>query len=163
MSKCSGVAPGGKDALVCLQRNVSTLSLGCKNVVSATMAMPLPAATATAAAPASPDPAAAAPNITPEQLSAVKFTCRADFGRYCKGVAAGGPEALGCLQANTARLTPNCKTSIAAIADEIPAATTAAAAAPAPAPAAAAAKPRLPGITPAGRIIKRVMERNQQQ
>jgi hypothetical protein len=158
ISKCTGVTPGGKDALACLQKNAGTLSPGCKTVVSATIAG-APAGTPAATAPAA---AAVAPSVTPEQMSAVRFTCRADFGRYCKGVAAGGPEALGCLQTNAARLAPNCKTSIAAIADEIPAATTTAAA---PAAAAPAAAPQLkpPGITPAGRILRRVIERNEQK
>jgi hypothetical protein len=158
VSKCTGVTPGGKDALACLQKNVGTLSPGCKTVVSATIAgapAVIPAATAPAAA-------AAAPSITPEQMSAVKFTCRADFGRYCKGVAPGGAEALGCLQNNAARLMPDCKTSIAAIADEIPAATTTAAA-PAAAATAAAPQRKPPGITPAGRILRRVMERAEQK
>jgi hypothetical protein len=94
-------------------------------------------------------------------MSAVKFTCRSDFGRYCKGVAPGGPEALGCLQNNAARLTSNCKTSIAAIADEIPAATTTAAASAAAPAAESQLKP--PGITPVGRILRRVIERAEQK
>ncbi|MSO67628.1 MAG: hypothetical protein EXR03_07960 [Pseudolabrys sp.] len=30
MSKCSGVTPGGKDALNCLQKNVASLAPACK-------------------------------------------------------------------------------------------------------------------------------------
>ena len=37
MAKCSGVTPGGKDALVCLQKNVAGLSPACKTAVSATI------------------------------------------------------------------------------------------------------------------------------
>jgi hypothetical protein len=117
MSRCSGVAPGGKEALGCLQKNVAVLSPGCKSVVSSTMTAP-----ATAAAPppaAAPAEAGAGP--TPEQMNALKFTCRHDFGRVCKGVAAGGSEALNCLQQNAARLSPNCRTSLADIADSLPA------------------------------------------
>lgn len=111
MSHCRGVSPGGKDALACLQHNAAKLSAGCRKVVSATMAAPAPA-TAIAAAPA------AAPTPTPEQMNALKFTCRADFNRRCKGVPPG-PEAFTCLQANEARLSPNCRTSVAAIAEEM--------------------------------------------
>src|ERR1041385_6582945 len=50
MAKCSGVTPGSKDALTCLQKNVATLSPACKTAVSATMAAP--AATAPKPAPA---------------------------------------------------------------------------------------------------------------
>ena len=55
MSKCSGVTPGGKEALQCLQKNVAALSAGCKTAVSATLPEPAPAA----AASAPPKPAAA--------------------------------------------------------------------------------------------------------
>lgn len=55
MSKCSGVSPGGKDALACLQKNVEALAPGCKTAVSATL--PKPAAAAPVAA--APPPAAA--------------------------------------------------------------------------------------------------------
>ena len=223
MSKCRGVSPGGKEALTCLQKNVETLSSGCKSVVSSTLPKPAPVATAPAApaaartppaAPASaakveppaapaptaqatapspppvvpppavaaqpaakpptpPKPAAAvkppapkvakpappkpalpasqpasapaAPDVaggpTPEQMSALKFTCGRDFGRVCKGVPAGGSDALACLQRNAARLSPNCKTSLADVAESLPAggmpATPAAAAPAAPPPASA--------------------------
>lgn len=60
-SKCSGVTPGGRDALTCLQKNVASLAPACKTAVSATIpaaappqAAPAPAAPATAAAWARP-------------------------------------------------------------------------------------------------------------
>jgi outer membrane biosynthesis protein TonB len=162
MSKCSRVTPGGKDALVCLQKNVASLSAACKTAVSATIpaetkpAQAAPAAAAAAApatAPAAETPAApvqrettaappppvakaetkpspatkpqqaakpaatakpaaagpppapaqeAAAEPTPQQLSAIKFTCRRDFTVYCKGVPAGGAEAVACLQRSAA-------------------------------------------------------------
>lgn len=178
MSKCSGVRPGGADALQCLQKNVASLSPACQSAVSATLPKPAPAAAAAppppvpppaAAAPAAPPPpAAAAPTIqtakppaatmpaskpaapvkpaaapppqqaavpppaapaadmppppTAAQMNAIKNTCRGDFNRNCKGVPLGGPEAIACLQRNAARLSPNCKTSLADIADSAPAA-----------------------------------------
>lgn len=75
-------------------------------------------------APPPPPPAAAAPPPaeapTAKQLSAIRFTCRRDFKRHCRGVAPGGPEAIACLQRNAATLTPDCKTSLADIGDEVP-------------------------------------------
>jgi hypothetical protein len=59
MSKCSGVTPGGKDALMCLQKNVASLSPGCKTVVSATIPAPAPAQAKPAQAAPAPAPAAA--------------------------------------------------------------------------------------------------------
>jgi hypothetical protein len=66
MSKCSGVTPGGKDALACLQKNVASLSPGCKTAVSATIPAPAPVQAAPAqAAPAQAAPVQAAPAPAP--------------------------------------------------------------------------------------------------
>jgi hypothetical protein len=169
MANCSGVQPGGKEALVCLQTKASKLSPACRQAVSAIGGAPKPAATAAAVAATPTAPAAAAVEVapampTPEQQAAIKNTCRADFMRNCRGVQPGGPEALMCLQTNSARLSPNCKTSVAAIADSIPSASAAAATAAAAAtttPAAAPAKRKYltPGIHPAVRIGRRIRER----
>ena len=78
MSKCSGVTPGGKEALECLQKNVGGLSAACKTAVSATLPKP---ATASAPAgspwpapaasePSSPWPAATAQSAAPATASA---------------------------------------------------------------------------------------------
>lgn len=179
MSKCSGVRPGGAEALQCLQKNVASLSPSCQSAVSATLPKPAPAAAAAPPPPPPPaaaaaPPAAAAPTIqtakppaatmpaikpaaampaaraatppapakpalapqqaamppapaadappppTAAQMNAIKNTCRGDFSRNCKGVPPGGPEAIACLQANAAKLSPNCKTSLADIADTAP-------------------------------------------
>jgi hypothetical protein len=152
MSRCSGVTPGGKDALVCLQTNVATLSPGCRSAIRATMPAAAPAAAAAKTPTVVAAPAAAGP--TPQQLSAVKHTCSRDFKRHCRGVTPGGQEALVCLQRNAARLTPDCKISLADIAQSTTIADV-------PAPAAAPARHLPPGITPAGRILRRVMERSQ--
>ena len=186
-AKCSSVTPGGPEALACLQKNVAGLSPACKTAVSAT----LPAATAPAAAkppaakpvtakpaaanPAAPATAAAkpaaakpvpavaaapAPGPSEQQMSAVKFTCRSDFSHHCGGVPPGGPEALTCLQSNEATLSQDCKTSLADIADFVPApAASAPVAATTAAPA--ARKPMPPGITPAGRVVRRVIKREE--
>ena len=192
MSKCSGITPGGKEALQCLQTNVASLSPACKTAVNATIPPPAapprplqtqtpppsttaapvaaPAAPAPVAAPvappatapaqsaappaavrqvppkpaqiakppvaakqvAAPPPAAAAPAApvatpvaapapTTEQMNAIKFTCRREFANNCRGVAAGGSEAIDCLQRNPGKLTPECKTSLAALGDASPA------------------------------------------
>ena len=44
-AKCSGVTPGGKDALACLQKNVAGLSAACKTAVNATMPATRPGST----------------------------------------------------------------------------------------------------------------------
>ena len=169
MSNCSGVQPGGAQALQCLQKNAARLSPGCHAAVGATMpkqaaVAPAAAVAVPAAADAPPMPTAMQPPMpTAMQMSAVKNTCRADFRRNCKGVQPGGPEALACLQRNAAKLSPNCKTSLADIADSIPAEGAVVPAAAATTTTTTTEHRRLPpGITPAGRILRRVMERNQQ-
>ena len=130
MARCRGVQPGGAAALQCLQRHGAQLSPACKNAVAALGGGARPATPAAAAVQAAP---AAMP--TPEQMNAIKFNCRRDFMVNCRGVPQGGPEALACLERNSARLSPNCRTSIAAITEGEPAPAAAAAAAPAPASA----------------------------
>lgn len=66
MSKCSGVTPGGREALECLKKNLDTLSPGCKTAVNAIAppppaAAPAPPPAATAPPPPPPPAAAAAP------------------------------------------------------------------------------------------------------
>jgi hypothetical protein len=122
MSHCSGVAPGGKDALVCLQKNVASLSPACQSAVRATLPPPAAAAkppTPTAAKPPTPmaakSPATTAAAPTAAQQSALKSSCRSDFMSHCSGVTPGGKEALACLQKNAAQLSPACQQAVAAI------------------------------------------------
>lgn len=122
MSNCSGVQPGGAQAMQCLQRNVSRLSPACQTAVAAITPQPAttsPPRQAAVPAPAASDADAPEPP-TAAQMNAIKNTCRGDFSRNCKGVPPGGPEAIACLQANAAKLSPNCKTSLADIADTAP-------------------------------------------
>ncbi len=146
MSKCSGVQPGGADALRCLQRNSAQLSPSCRSAVAAigggTAAAPAAAATAPSAMP------------TPEQQNAIKMTCRRDFMVNCRGVPQGGAEAFACLQRNASRLSPDCRTSLAAIAGGA----TAAATAPT-----AAAPPAAGPMRPVGPLRRAIRERMMKQ
>ena len=87
---------------------------------------------------------AATAQITADQQSAIRASCRSDFQSKCSGVTPGGTEALACLQKNVARLSPACKTAVSATLPEpvraAPAAGAAGAAPPAvkPKPARAA-------------------------
>ncbi len=142
LAHCASVAPGGTEAVVCLRQHAMELSVPCKQALSgivephrpsppkkAVSAPPPPAAAAPP--PAAPVPVAARP--TAQQLKAVRFTCRRDFRVHCRGVPAGGSEAFACLVRNTARLSPNCRTSVTAIEQSMPAAAALPAAMPAPA------------------------------
>src|SRR5262245_2408216 len=73
MANCSGVQPGGREALQCLQSNAAKLSPGCRGAIAAISpppaapapAAPVQAAPAPAAAPPPAAPAAAAPPPAP--------------------------------------------------------------------------------------------------
>ena len=72
---------------------------------------PVRAATAPAAAAAPP---AAVRQPTPQQQAAIRQSCQSDFMSRCSGVQPGGADALRCLQRNSAQLSPNCRTAVAA-------------------------------------------------
>ncbi|MBX9847585.1 MAG: cysteine rich repeat-containing protein, partial [Xanthobacteraceae bacterium] len=137
MSHCSGVTPGGAQALQCLQRNVAKLSPGCRGAVNALAPQPAPqqattapppapaAATAVApaqarpaaampaAAPATPAPAASSGAPTPEQQAALRQLCGADYMAKCSHVAPASHQALQCLQSHSAELSANCRGALA--------------------------------------------------
>ncbi|RUL97687.1 hypothetical protein [Rhizobium chutanense] len=123
IAKCSGVTPGGIEALTCLQQHSATLSAGCRNAVSAvnvkpksTSAEPTPAAPANTAT-ATPAPATGTPAHQPTQAqrNAVKSACQRDFMAQCSGVAPGGAAALSCLQQHNAALSAPCQQAVAAL------------------------------------------------
>jgi hypothetical protein len=79
MSHCSGVTPGGKEALQCLQKNVAQLSPGCQAAVRATLPPPAPSQAAAPTAPPAPaapsaPSAAAAPPPPPPATAATANT-----------------------------------------------------------------------------------------
>ncbi|WP_037079075.1 hypothetical protein [Rhizobium sp. CCGE 510] len=123
IAKCSGVTPGGIEALTCLQQHSATLSAGCQKAVSAvnvkpksTSAAPTPAAPANTAA-TTPAPATGTPAHQPTQAqrNAVKSACQRDFMAQCSGVSPGGAAALSCLQQHNAALSAPCQQAVAAL------------------------------------------------
>jgi hypothetical protein len=170
IAHCSGVQPGGREALQCLERNAARLSAECGSAVSAV----LPKAETSSETPAAetnpqtpppetPQPAAAAGEPSQQdQLAAVQEACTLkDFMSHCSWIAPGNPELLLCLRANAEGLSPACQnvvratpaaatpTAVAAppvTAPPMPAPPPAAVAAPRPAPAAprAATAPQRP-------------------
>ena len=157
MSNCSGVTPGGAEALQCLQRNVAKLSPGCQSAVNALAPRSAPPQAAAPAAPPAPAPApAAAPAAasvppppapatragapTPEQQAALRQLCGADYMAKCGHVPPASREALQCLQSKSAELSENCRGALALFSPgSAPQPAPARAATPTPAPAARAA------------------------
>ncbi|QWW67389.1 hypothetical protein [Rhizobium sp. WYJ-E13] len=120
IAQCSGVQPGGMEALNCLQQHDSTLSAACREAVSAITAKPKstsaePVQTAPVTTGATPPAPATGAQPTEAQRDAVKSACRSDFMAQCSGVAPGGAAALACLQQHSAGLSAPCQQAVAAI------------------------------------------------
>lgn len=166
IAHCSSIPPGGEASLQCLQKNMSSLSAGCKGAVQAVEAPAAPKAESAPAEPKTesvPSAAAAKPAAEPKaaasttakqpssaQISAIRSACRADYPKVCAGVPTGGAPALQCLEKNKSKLSAGCEKAVAAAtgggapaAGAAPAAATAA-----PAPAAAPAAPTVIVLRP---------------
>jgi hypothetical protein len=116
MSKCSGVTPGGKDALACLQSNVASLSPACKRVVSATMhgSAPAPAAAVAAAPATGPEPASAENGFVPGGMLISK-ACARTILMQCRGMALDMSRKVACLAAYAKSghfVGPRCETAL---------------------------------------------------
>lgn len=154
LSQCPGVTPNGVEALTCLQQHTATLSLGCKQAVSAiggaskaTGAAPAVSPLTGAAAGTAATAAPAAPTPTPAQRNAIKSACRSDFMAQCSGVTPGGRAALSCLQQHSATLSTQCRQAVGAIGG------TAVAPAPSPAPSTSPAAPSMAPATAAPKAM----------
>lgn len=119
MAHCSGVTPGGKEALACLQRNVSRLSPACGTVVRATLPKaPVNAALAPPPTNLAPPPAAAPPPRprTPVISTAVVGrACLRDIVLHCRRAGFGIARKIACLKAYAAdghRLAPLCEVAL---------------------------------------------------
>jgi hypothetical protein len=97
---------------------------------------------------------AAAQQPSPDQIAAIKSSCRSDFMSKCWGVPRGGTEAFQCLKKNLASLSATCQQAVnAAIASATPpsppsSTTGGTPAAPTSPPPAAAAKTAAPETAP---------------
>jgi hypothetical protein len=124
IAQCSGVTPGGMEALNCLQQHDASLSKACRDAISALGGTKKKSTDAAPAqTPAVQAATAAAPAVSPKQTAqpteaqrdAIKSACRSDFMAQCSGVTPGGTQALACLQQHNAALSPSCQAAIGAI------------------------------------------------
>jgi hypothetical protein len=122
IANCSGVTPGGREALECLMRNESSLSESCKTAVNAIAEKPAEPAAAPAE-PAAPAPARSesAPRQQPapgaasseEALKSVQNACTmSDMMAHCSFIQPNNPEIVLCLKANAADLSPSCQAAV---------------------------------------------------
>jgi hypothetical protein len=159
---CASVPTGGKPALMCLQKNMASLSASCQTAVSAigksSAAPPTskPKAAATPAAAAPKATTAAAPTQQPSQAQtdAIRQACRSDYEANCASIPPGGAAALSCLQTNSAKLSQPCQQAVSAVGGA-PAAAGSAASTASPAPTTVGAAPVVPmrAISPRREIM----------
>jgi hypothetical protein len=119
MSHCTGVTPGGAEALQCLQRNASELSAACRSAVAA-IGGGAPAAAGAAATTAAPavTPLTLPPFMLPRRRLLLLAICENDAKSICAGSQPGGGRVLDCLAANASSLSPNCYAALARAAHE---------------------------------------------
>jgi hypothetical protein len=117
---CAGVPTGGAPALQCLEKNKSRVSAACQKAVAAVNDNAAPPTAGGAAVPAteataSPGgaPAAAALVLRPmrprEELFVLRSACGLDLRALCGDVAPGGGRLMQCLAAQSASLSPDCR------------------------------------------------------
>ena len=119
MANCSGVQPGGAEALQCLNSNAAKLSSACRSAVAAiggAGAGSSPAASAPPAAGA-PVPAVAPlgpiPPMRPRDALAILAVCRAEQQSLCSGIPIGGGRILSCLADHAPQLSLECYQALA--------------------------------------------------
>jgi hypothetical protein len=121
MSHCSGVQPGGAEALQCLKRNEAQLSAACRTAVAAIgggapAAAPSGGAPAATAAPAVA-PIGPMPMLRPRDALAIVQICGVEVRSLCAGVPFGGGRVISCLAANASSLSPGCYSALSAAAN----------------------------------------------
>jgi hypothetical protein len=123
ISYCTGVRPGGRDALLCLERNKAGASQSCQSALAAIGGGPASpdATTPAAATPAATPPPAATDQILIRRLPlraeiAILRVCAADHRIFCDGIPPGGGRIIACLARNASRLGPECRAVLAAAA-----------------------------------------------
>jgi hypothetical protein len=119
MSHCSGVQPGGAEALQCLKRNEAQLSAACRSAVAAIgggapAAAPSGAPTTTAAPAVAP--IGPMPMLRPREALAIMQICGVEVRSLCAGVPFGGGRVISCLAANASSLSPSCYGALSAAA-----------------------------------------------
>jgi hypothetical protein len=112
---CAGVPTGGAPALQCLEQNKSRVSQACRKAVAAVNGNAAPPTTGAAEATASPAdaPPAAVLVLRPmrprEELFVLRSACGIDVRALCGDVAPGGGRLMQCLAAQSASLSPDCR------------------------------------------------------
>ena len=136
---CSGVQPGGSEALQCLQQNAAKVSPGCQQALAAVGGGGAPAAAAPMQQQQGMQPKMQQQGMQPQmqqqqgmqpqmqqgggmggmsmrdELRLTREACGQDYRTYCQRVQPGGGRALTCLEANAQSLSPGCQKAMMAM------------------------------------------------
>ncbi len=112
MANCSGVQPGGAEALQCLKSHTASLSSACQGAVAAI------GGGAPAASPPMPAvaPLGPIPPMLPREGLRILAMCRAEQESLCSGVPVGGGRILTCLADHAQQLSLECYQALARVA-----------------------------------------------
>jgi hypothetical protein len=157
IANCSGVTPGGKDALDCLKRNLTRLGSDCQAAVNALSSQApaaeesVPAKPAAETVPEAAKPKPVAAQSQDDQLAAVRQVCTLnDLMAHCSWIAPNNPELLQCMKANASDLSAPCQNAVQSLPATAPSAPAAVTRPPEPVQQAEPAKkPVEPARTPA--------------
>jgi hypothetical protein len=133
IAHCSGVQPGGRDALLRLERNKAEISQSCQSALAPIVAGA--AAGPGTASPGAASPATAGPDTTPpasamappaaiDRLVIPRLplraeimllrVCAVDHRLLCDGVPPGGGRIVACLVRKASKLMSECRAALAA-------------------------------------------------
>jgi len=112
MANCSGVQPGGAEALQCLKSHAASLSSACQSAVAAIGGGAPAAGSASAPAASAPTPAVAplgpVPPMLPREGLRILAMCRPEQETLCSGIPLGGGRILNCLADHAQQLSLQC-------------------------------------------------------
>jgi hypothetical protein len=116
MAYCTGIQPGGRDALECLERNKAGVSQACQTALAAVSGggAPNPDAATPATAPAPTDPFLI-PRLRLRTELGILRACAADRRIRCGDVPPGGGRIIACLARDPPKLMPGCRSALAAV------------------------------------------------
>jgi hypothetical protein len=117
ISHCSGVQPGGPEALQCLERSKAEVSSRCQTALAAiggaAPAAPVGAPTQAAAPPSAPLESFPVRRLRLREELAILRVCFAEQRDLCGNVPPGGGRIIACLARNASRLSPACRDAMA--------------------------------------------------